>query len=1042
MNTQAFDLFMITTNLSQLKERDRVISLFIESISNIFTEIKFQWSNEENMGINNHIEVCTVNGCYGYIVYSEEKPPTETTLALIHNACQMLAIILERIQNEQLLTNQNQILEQIAEERTQLAEELEQRVAERTEELEINKEEITRQNNLLSILLETIPIGIFMIEVPSGKQLVANEASLQILGRSVLPDTKSQNISDVYKAYKASTRTLYPVDEMPIVLGAKGISSHIDDMLIIRPDGNEKLLEIFGAPITDETGNIWASLATFIDITDRKKVENELRENKELFSLFMSHSPIYTYIKEVTPTESKVIQASDNFHKMIGIPGVEMIGKTMSELFPKDFAEKISADDWEVIANGNVIRLNEELHGNYYSTIKFPIMHGDKSLLAGYTIDVTDRVQAEIILKESEKRYRTVLESISLISVMLDVDGNITLCNDFLLELTGWQREEVINKNWFDYFIPPDFKDYIKYDIFQQTISSGNLPEHFENEIITKSGEKRLISWNNIINRDHVDNIIGVTSIGEDITDRKRTELALRESEQHFRTLANSGQALIWTSDLDKKCNYFNQPWLNFTGRGIEQEIGDGWTEGVHPDDIDFCVNTYIAAFDKREPFSMTYRVMRYDGEYRYIQDDGSPRYDSQGDFIGYIGHCMDVTPRKQAEEARRLMEQQIQQTQKLESLGVLAGGIAHDFNNILMAVLGYAELAQMELSPLSPARNSINNIITGAHRAAELCRQMLAYSGKATFAMEKLNLGELVEEMAHLLKTSISKKALLNLHIEHDFPLINADPSQMRQIVMNLIINASDAIGERSGVISVSVGATRCNEEYLRATELYNMLDTGLYVHIEVADTGCGMDAETKSRIFEPFYTTKFTGRGLGLAAVMGIVRAHNGAMKVYSEVNKGTTFKVLIPAVDVGMPQQKDNTIAETCNWKGSGIVLLADDEESIRAIGAQMLEILGYTVITAMDGREAVEIYKKRRNDIDFVILDMTMPHLDGAETFSELRTINPLVQVILASGYSKEDIGSRFAGKGLLAVLQKPFTISILRDTLKSAEIKVN
>ncbi|MEI6520020.1 MAG: PAS domain S-box protein [bacterium] len=1038
MNNHAFDLFMITTSLSQLKDRDRVITLFIESISNIFPDMKFRWSNGDNLEENNYVEVCTINDCYGYITYSELTTPSDTILALIHNACQLLGIILEKIEAEQKLLNQNQLFEQIAEERTQLAEELEQRVIERTNEMDKNREEIIRQNGLLSILLETLPVGIFMVEVPSGKQLVANEASLQILGRGVLPNTSNKNLAEVYNVYKSSTRTPYPVNEMPIILGMKGIPSHIDDMLIIRPDGTERLLEIFGAPITDAQNKVWASLVTFIDITERKMTENALRESQELFSLFMSHSPIYTYIKDATPTESRVVEASDNYIEMIGIPGKEMIGKTMHDLFSGDFADKMTADDWDVISNGNVLKLDEELNDRYYTTVKFPISHGNKNLMAGYTIDITEQKQAEITLQESEKKYRSVIETISLLGVVLDKDGNITMCNDFLLNLTGWQRDEVLYKNWFDIFMPEDIKEMMKFEVFQSSISSGKLPEHFENDIITKKGERRLIAWNNIVNRDQKGNIIGITSIGEDITERKKAEDALRESEQHFRTLANSGQALIWTAGLDKKCNYFNQPWLDFTGRTMEQEIGDGWVESVHPDDLDYCFNTYTTAFDKREPFSMNYRMLRHDGEYRIIQDDGSPRYNTLGEFIGYIGHCLDITNRKRAEEAQKLLEQQIQQTQKLESLGVLAGGIAHDFNNILMAVLGYAELAQMELSPVSPARDSISNIITGALRAAELCRQMLAYSGKATFAMEKLNVGELVEEMTHLLKTSISKKALLNLHIDRNIPLIDADPSQMRQIVMNLIINASDAIGDRSGVISVSVGATRCNEEYLRATELYNVLVPGLYVHIEVADTGCGMDAETRSRIFEPFYTTKFTGRGLGLAAVMGIVQAHKGAMKVYSEPGKGTTFKVLLPASEISMQITQNGNIGTVSDWQGAGTILFADDEESIRAIGAQMLEHLGYSVITAEDGRKAVEIYKLREKEINIVILDMTMPHMDGAEAFSELRQINPQVKVILASGYSKDDIGSRFAGKGLMGVLQKPFTVGTLLEMLKSIE----
>jgi nitrogen-specific signal transduction histidine kinase len=408
---------------------------------------------------------------------------------------------------------------------------------------------------------------------------------------------------------------------------------------------------------------------------------------------------------------------------------------------------------------------------------------------------------------------------------------------------------------------------------------------------------------------------------------------------------------------------------------------------------------------------------------------------------LGLRASIRDITERKMMELERGKLERQMQQTQKLESLGVLAGGIAHDFNNILMAILGHAELTQYTLSPMSPARENINQIITASHRAAELCQQMLAYSGKASLSNMHINLGELVNEMVHLLKTSISKKALLNLHIEKDTPMIEGDPSQIRQVVMNLIINASDAIGELSGVISVSVGATRCDDYYLKTTELFDNLSPGLYTHIEVSDTGCGMDAETQARIFEPFFTTKFLGRGLGLAAVVGIVRTHNGAIKVYSEQGKGTTFKLLFPSLPSNYSNNEDtNGATANTKWTGQGTILLADDEESIRAVAASMLELIGYKVLTAVDGREAIDIYNEKKNEIDIVVLDMTMPHVDGGEAFKEIRRINPDAKVLIASGYSKEDIGARFAGKGVTEVLQKPYTMKSLRESLKNIDVK--
>ena len=411
-----------------------------------------------------------------------------------------------------------------------------------------------------------------------------------------------------------------------------------------------------------------------------------------------------------------------------------------------------------------------------------------------------------------------------------------------------------------------------------------------------------------------------------------------------------------------------------------------------------------------------------------------SPMYDESGRFEGVACVAQDITERKRAEEERRTLEREVQQAQKMESLGVLAGGIAHDFNNILMAVLGHAELALEEISPMSPARGSLTEITTAARRAADLCRQMLAYAGKSSFALERVGLRDLVEEMAHLLRTAISKKAILSLHLERDLPPIQADPSQIRQIVMNLIINASEAIGDRSGVITVSVGATRCDEEYLRKTELKEALAPGLYVQLEVTDTGMGMDAETRSRIFEPFFSTKFTGRGLGLAAVLGIVRAHKGVLKVYSEPAKGTTFKILFPAMGEAGKEARTDDSSPLADWRGEGTILLVDDEESLIALGARMLEHLGFTVLTAADGREAVELYRERGKEIDLVLMDLTMPHMDGAEAFGELRRQNPDVRVVLASGYSREDVASRFAGKGLDGMLQKPYTLVRMREAL--------
>jgi two-component system, cell cycle sensor histidine kinase and response regulator CckA len=378
-----------------------------------------------------------------------------------------------------------------------------------------------------------------------------------------------------------------------------------------------------------------------------------------------------------------------------------------------------------------------------------------------------------------------------------------------------------------------------------------------------------------------------------------------------------------------------------------------------------------------------------------------------------------------------------VMQAQKLESLGVLAGGIAHDFNNLLTSILGNADLAQSEVSPANPARPYLEDIERVSRRAAELCRQMLAYSGKGRFMVQPLSLNDVVREMGHLLSVTISKKVVVRYNFFPNLPSVLADATQLRQVVMNLITNASEAIGEASGVVTLSTGVMDCDDEYLKHVVDDN--DThppGQYVSLEVCDTGCGMDRETLGRIFDPFFTTKFTGRGLGLAAVLGIVRGHKGALRVYSEKGRGTTFKILLPANDQATPPPAVGADGGKA-WRAQGVVLLVDDEESVRSTGRRLLERIGFEVMVAADGREALELYAQHRQRIRLVLLDMTMPHLDGEACFRELRRIDSSVDVIMTSGYNEQEVISRFVGKGLAGFVQKPYKLADLLPVVRKA-----
>jgi CheY-like chemotaxis protein len=363
-------------------------------------------------------------------------------------------------------------------------------------------------------------------------------------------------------------------------------------------------------------------------------------------------------------------------------------------------------------------------------------------------------------------------------------------------------------------------------------------------------------------------------------------------------------------------------------------------------------------------------------------------------------------------------MEARMQEAQKLESLGLLAGGIAHDFNNLLQAVRGHTEILIKSEKYKGTEKEAIEGIDAASRRAADLCRQLLAYAGKGRFTQEVLDVRQVVGEIGKVLEVGLSKKAKLEYFFEDALPPIRGDGTQIRQVFLNLMTNASEALGEGSGSIKVSVRA-----KVIDAGDI--SLEPGQYVVIEVTDTGCGMDMETQSRIFEPFFTTKFTGRGLGLAAVRGIVLAHGGALKVHSVLGKGTTMMVYLPAADGvhSVPAQVPAAVSSAGRF--SGRVLLADDDNDVRLVTRRMLERLGFQVQEAINGRQAVSAVAEKKDEWAGVVLDLTMPDLDGAEAFHEIRKANPGLPVVLVSGYSPEDVASRVGGNTLFSLIQKPF-----------------
>ncbi|MCA9712422.1 MAG: response regulator, partial [Myxococcales bacterium] len=377
--------------------------------------------------------------------------------------------------------------------------------------------------------------------------------------------------------------------------------------------------------------------------------------------------------------------------------------------------------------------------------------------------------------------------------------------------------------------------------------------------------------------------------------------------------------------------------------------------------------------------------------------------------FAGSIGDLVSLAiashERRRAEHERRRLEAKVEHAQKLESLGVLAGGIAHDFNNLLVGILGNARLARDELPPTSPVQELLGGVELAAQRAADLCNQLLAYSGKGTFVVEPVDLDAVVEQMRELLEMAVSKSATLRQHRGAQRPVVLADATQLRQVVMNMIMNASDALGGRQGVVELRTGVVDCDRAALDRARLGDGLAEGRYAFVEVSDTGCGMDPATVAKIFDPFYTTKFAGRGLGLAAVLGIVRSHHGAIDIASEAGRGTTFRVLLPYADAAVRAPQPTPAPG--EWAGTGTVLLVDDDDVVRTVGQRMIERCGLQVLTARNGVDGLQVFEAHQAQIACVVLDLTMPVMGGGPMLRQLHRIDPGLPVVLCSGYSEQE-----------------------------------
>lgn len=631
----------------------------------------------------------------------------------------------------------------------------------------------------------------------------------------------------------------------------------------------------------------------------------------------------------------------------------------------------------------------------------------------------------------SDGAYHSLFDAIRIPVAALAKDMTLLFCNSAYADIFDAKAADLEGKNLLSVY--PDFARTESFETYREVLDADVA---FASE--SRWGERYMYSrvfpapW-------------GIVAIAEDVTERKLVEAALEQANRNLdqeRSVFIDGPVVVF------KCRNEASWPVDYVSPNVEKIMGyraDAFLSGkltffdvISGEDFErFSALLQHATESGVDRFEQQpYRVMKKDGEPLWVDDHTTVVRDSDGAITHYLGYIVDITARINAENERRVMEEQVQQLQKLDSLGVLAGGIAHDFNNLLMGILGNADLALLDLPASSPVRKNVMAIKDASQRASKVANQMLICSGRERLERRRVDLNQMVNEMDHLLRVSVPRSVILKYDLSAQIPAVDIDATKVGQILLNLILNAAEAIGERSGIVVIRTGVTECDDAVRAEAFLKENLTQKSCVYLEVADTGCGMSEETLSKIFDPFFSTKFTGRGLGLATLFGIVRSHHGAICVESHPGHGTTFKIFFPPSADQAPDANVEGRSPGQEWRGGGTVLLVDDDDTIRVVATEMLNKFGYSVLTAADGREAVDVFEQNSDLIDLVVLDLSMPHMDGREACASIHQIRSSVPVIISSGYGDEVIGT-FKDLNLSGFLKKPFTSASLFDKVLAA-----
>jgi PAS domain S-box-containing protein len=837
-----------------------------------------------------------------------------------------------------------------------------------------------------------------------------------------------------------SMSVLLPPDELsefPGILARIRAGAHLEhyEVTRLRKDGQRVHVSATVSPLRDSAGCLVGTSTIARDITDRMRADAALRRSEERFRFAQLAARIGTFDLDIKTGVNTWTPELAAMHGLApgGCPPTQAAWRDL--LHPDDrervlqLVESSIETGTSAEADWRVVWPDQTTHWITGRWQVFKDAAGEPLRMMGINIDISDRKRVEEALRQSEERFRLAIKATNDAIWDIDLDTGVVAWNDTYSALYGRPPDTSNSWQWWVDRIHPDDREGTAQSL-RAAISSNASSWTWEYRFQRASGAWADIYDRAYISRDSSGKAWRVIGAMQDLTDRKQAEASLRESEERFRRVFEEGPLGLALVGRDFRYLKVNSALCEMVGYSEAEMLGMSFADITHPDDVQADVEQAERLFRREIPFyRMQERFVTKGGATIWINLTATVIADSKGEPLYGLGMVENIT------EVKRAQEEALAR-QKLESVGTLASGIAHDFNNLLGAVQAQGELALAELDAGSCCKEELKAICEVAKRGSEIVRQLMIYAGKESEIVERVDLSKIVAEMLALLRVSVSKHAGVDADLGQDLPATSASAAQLRQIVMNLMTNASDAIGDRDGVIRVITRRVAQGTESARDSESSFAGDS---VALEVSDTGCGMSRETLDRLFDPFFTTKSAGRGLGLAVVSGIVRSLGGSIDVTSEPGKGSTFQILLPCAETGSATTSDALPAVEGLPRASqqAAVLIVEDEEVLRHAVAKALGKHGFAVFEAADGSFAIDFLRANGGEIDAILLDMTIPGASSLEVIAEAVKVRPDIRVVLASAYSQEMFFSATSVPQIKRFIRKPFQLADLVKTLRSS-----